>query len=62
LYNILLGVLEYYANNLEKAYQFFHKAATLNPLNEYIIHNLTGLANQLGKQEDVKGLFERLLG
>lgn len=61
LYNIL-GALEYYANNLEKAYQFFYKAATLNPLNEDIIHNLTGLANQLGKQEDVKGLFERLLG
>ena len=61
LYNIL-GVLEYYTNNLEKAYQFFYKAATLNPLNEDIIHNLTGLANQLGKQEDVKGLFERLLG
>jgi hypothetical protein len=32
LYNIL-RVLEYYANNLEKAYQFFYKAATLNPLN-----------------------------
>ncbi len=61
LYNIF-GVLEYYAKNLEKAYQFFYKAATLNPLNEDIIHNLTGLANQLGKQEDVKGLFERLLG
>ncbi len=58
-YNIL-GVLEFYGGNLENAYKFFYKSALLNPLNEDVIHNLTSLANQLGKQEDVKNLFKRI--
>ena len=60
LYNIL-GVIEFYNKNIEKAYQFFYKSATLNPLNEDVIYNLTDVAKQLGKQEEVKGLFDRLL-
>ncbi|MGB9767174.1 MAG: tetratricopeptide repeat-containing glycosyltransferase [Sulfurihydrogenibium sp.] len=59
LYNII-GVIEYYMKNYDNAYKFFYKAATLNPLDEDIIHNLTSVANQLGKQEDVKGLFKRV--
>ncbi len=58
-YNIL-GAIEFYGGNLDKAYKFFYKSALLNPLNEDVIHNLTSLANQLGKQEDVKNLFKRI--
>ncbi|WP_028950558.1 glycosyltransferase family 2 protein [Sulfurihydrogenibium subterraneum] len=61
IYNIL-GIIEFYSGNKENAYKYFYKAATMNPLDENIIHNLTDMANMLGKQEKVKGLFKRLLG
>ncbi|ACN99017.1 hypothetical protein SULAZ_1213 [Sulfurihydrogenibium azorense Az-Fu1] len=61
VYNIL-GVIEFYGGNKENAYRYFYKAATMNPIDENIIHNLTDMANMLGKQEKVKGLFKRILG
>lgn len=61
LYNIL-GVIEFYGGNKENAYKYFYKAATMNPIDDNIIYNLTDLANQLNKQDQVKGLFKRIVG
>lgn len=61
LYNIL-GAIEFYGGNIENAYKFFYKAATINPIDDNIIYNLTDVANKLNKQEEVKGLFKRVLG
>lgn len=57
----ILGFIEYISGNKENAYRFFYKAATMNPLNDDIINNLVDVSKELGKEEDVKGLFERIL-
>lgn len=58
----IIGVIEYLGGNIENAFKFFYKAATLNPLAEDILNNLVDTAKQLGKEEKVKGLINRLLG
>lgn len=56
----IIGVIEYIGGNLENAYKFFYKAAMLNPLADDILHNLTDTAKQLGREEKVKALINRL--
>ncbi|WP_281951147.1 glycosyltransferase family A protein [Nitrosophilus kaiyonis] len=59
IYNIL-GVVFFIKADLENAYRFFYKAATMNPLDNDIINNLIDIAKKLGYEDDVIGLFDRL--
>ena len=60
LYN-LLGVGMWLAGKKEEAYRFFYKALTMNPFDKDIYFNLSSVAKELGKEEDVKGLLKRLI-
>ena len=48
-------------NNIEKGFKLFKKAATMNPTDENIYHNILGASKILDKEEEVKKLYERLL-
>ncbi len=60
VYNIA-GVISFYKGDLLNSYRFFYKATTINPLEEDILRNLTDVAKQIGKKEDVIALVKRLL-
>ncbi|GAB6072192.1 hypothetical protein JCM14244_05690 [Venenivibrio stagnispumantis] len=61
IYNIL-GVIFYYKQDLINSYRFFHKAFTMNPIDEDILRNLVDLAKLTGNEEKVKKLVKRLIG
>ncbi|WP_457755127.1 glycosyltransferase [Thermovibrio ammonificans] len=61
IYN-LLGVINWLAKRPAEAYRFFYKAVTMNPINQDYLYNLSGAAKELGKEDEVFGLLERLLG
>ncbi len=60
IYNIA-GVVQFYRGDLENAFRFFYKAVILNPLEENILRNLTDVAKQLGRENEVVALVKRLL-
>ncbi len=60
LYNIA-GVISFYRGDIINAYRFFYKAVIINPLEENILRNLTDVAKQIGKEEEVLSLVNRLL-
>ena len=57
----LLGVINWIQGNKEEAYKFFFKAVTMNPLNNDYLYNFAEVAKELGKEEEVKELIERLI-
>ena len=59
IYNIL-GVISFMRQDLENAYKFFYKAATMNPIDQDILQNLAAVAKKMGKEEEVINLYERL--
>ncbi|BCD68370.1 hypothetical protein [Nitratiruptor sp. YY09-18] len=59
IYNVL-GVIHTLKGDLENAYNYFYKAATINPLDQDILANLAEIAKKIGKEEEVIGLYERL--
>ena len=59
IYNIF-GIIYFMQQDLQNAYKFFYKAATMNPLDQDILHNLAEVAKKIGKEEEVIGLYERL--
>ncbi len=59
IYNVL-GVIYTLNGDLENAYRFFYKAATMNPIDQDILANLTQIAKKLGKEEDVIALYNRM--
>lgn len=61
IYNIL-GVIKWIEKKFEEAYKFFYKAVTMNPINKDYLYNLTELAKFLRREEEVKGLIDRLVG
>jgi len=61
IYNIL-GVINWLAKEFEQAYRFFFKAVTMNPINQDYLYNLSQLAKELKREEEVKGLISRLVG
>lgn len=60
VYNII-GVIEHMLGNKEKAFRFFYKAATLNPIADDIVQNLIDTAKETGNEEKVKNLFNRIV-
>ncbi|MEZ0323914.1 MAG: hypothetical protein ABWJ98_06380 [Hydrogenothermaceae bacterium] len=58
----ILGVINYIAGNKEDAFKFFYKAVTINPIDDNMLHNLIDVSKELGKEEKVKGLINRLIG
>jgi tetratricopeptide (TPR) repeat protein len=60
IYNIA-GVLHFYKGDLINAYRFFYKAVIINPLEENILRNLSDVAKQIGKEEEVISLINRIL-
>ena len=60
IYNIA-GVLHFYKGDLVNAYRFFYKAVIINPLEENILRNLSDVAKQIGKEEEVISLINRIL-
>jgi len=60
LHNIL-GVIKWIQKEWEDSYRFFFKAVTMNPLNKDYLYNLAEIAKKLKKQEEVKGLINRLV-
>lgn len=59
IYNIL-GVIAFMRQEFNNAYQFFYKAATMNPLDQDILHNLAEVAKKIDKEKEVINLYERL--
>ncbi len=59
--NNILGVINFIMKDFENAYRFFYKAVTMNPIKEDYLFNLAEIAKALGKQEEVKGLINRLV-
>ncbi len=60
IYNIA-GVVQFYKGDIQSAYRFFYKAVIINPLEENILRNLTDIAKQIGKEEEVIALVKRIL-
>ncbi len=60
VYNIA-GVVQFYKGDIQSAYRFFYKAVIINPLEENILRNLTDVAKQIGKEEEVIALVKRIL-
>ena len=60
LHNIL-GVIKWLQKEWEESYRFFFKAVTMNPINRDYLYNLTEMAKKLNRQEEVKGLINRLV-
>lgn len=58
----IMGFIEYIRGNKEDAFKLFYKTVTLNPINEDYIMNLIDVSKELGKEEKVKGLINRLIG
>lgn len=58
----ILGVINYITGNKENAFRFFYKAVTINPIDDDMLHNLIDISKELGKEEKVKGLINRLIG
>ncbi len=60
IYNIL-GVVHFIGKDYEGAYRFLYKATTMNPMREEYVENLFEVARLLNKEENVKGLLNRLV-
>lgn len=60
IYNIF-GVIFFMQQDLENSYKFFYKAATINPIEQDILHNLAEVAKKLDKEAEVKELYDRLI-
>ncbi|MCX7760077.1 MAG: glycosyltransferase family 2 protein [Hydrogenothermaceae bacterium] len=58
----ILGVINYITGNKENAFRFFYKAVTINPIDDDMLHNLIDISKELGKEEKVKSLINRLIG
>ncbi len=59
IYNIL-GVIMALKGDKKDAYKFLYKAATMNPLDRDILENIAHLAKELGKEEEVAALYNRM--
>lgn len=57
----ILGIIFFMHNEFEKAYKFFYKAATINPLDQDILYNLTEVAKKLEKEQEVIDLYNRII-
>ncbi len=60
IYN-LFGVIYYLMGELETAFKFFYKATIINPLEEDILRNLIDVSKQIGKEDTVKKLINRIV-
>ncbi|SMC09306.1 hypothetical protein [Nitratiruptor tergarcus] len=59
IYNVL-GVIYTLKGDLENAYKFFYKAATMNPIDKDILANLAEIAKKIHRENDVIALYERM--
>jgi len=58
----LMGVINWLGKDLEGAFKAFYKAVTMNPINRDYLFNLTSVAKELSKEEQVKRLIKNLVG